>query len=209
MSDKKRLRVVMKNIRRVKVWQLLIVLVLMLFVSATLLRLNNIGMVERRTVVLDADSKGDDKASREALSELQYYVSKHMNTDMGRGVFLQGAYNRAFQKASQEAANDNNQNGNIYVKAQEVCAPQFASYSYAYVQCVVNELGKYSSSSELVSAIQVPTEIYIHDFASPFWSPDLAGWSIVICIAILTMIIARLIGVVILKTIIKKRGESL
>ena len=56
---KKRGRV---KIHKLKTWQLLIVLVVLLFVDATLLRLDHIRMTELRDAVISADASEDDVA---------------------------------------------------------------------------------------------------------------------------------------------------
>lgn len=209
MVDKKQVKRNIKQLQRIKTWQLVILLILMGFVSATFLRLNNIGMLERRTGVLNSDKTGDDKVTKERLYELQRFVSSHMNTDLGKGVYLEYSYNRAYQAALGVAALDSNPNGNIFEKAQQVCAPRYTSWSYSYVMCVANEIDKYPSSGNLVSQISIKQELFIHDFQSPLWSPDFAGWSLVICVVILIMILARITSVAILKMILHRRYESI
>jgi hypothetical protein len=210
VADKRRVRQGIKQLQRIKTWQLVIVLILMSFVAATFLRLNNIGMVERREAVINADEKGDDEVTVNRLHDLQQYVSSHMNTDMGKGVFLTGARKRDAEEAYAYVSNDSNPNGNIYKKAQEVCAPQFTSYSYAYLQCTMNELAKYPGSSNLISQIQLPpAEAYLRVYVSPLWSPDFAGWSVVICVVILIMILARVTSVIILKIILRRHYKQI
>ena len=210
MFDKRRIRRSMKQLQRVKTWQMVIVFVLMIFVAATFLRLNNIGMIERRTAVVDADAAGNNQATLNRLYDLQRYVTSHMNTDMGKGVYLESTYKRDTQAAYTKASNDSNPNGNIYKKAQDICAPRFTSYSYAYLQCTLSELSKYPASSNLISSVNLPqANMYLHVYISPIWSPDFAGWSVLICIAILTMIIARLISVGILKLLLKRHYQSI
>jgi hypothetical protein len=179
------------------------------FVSATFLRLNNIGMVDRRAAVLDADSAGDNAKTQIRLYDLQRYVSVHMNTDLGKGVFLEATYNNDRNKLVAQAANDINPNGNIYAKVQEICRPQFSRYSYAYTQCTLNELDKYQPSSNLASSVSLDPSAYTHAFASPLWSPDFAGWSLLICAAILIMIIARLASVTALKLLLRHHYKSI
>lgn len=68
------------------------------FVAATFLRLNNIGMVQRREAVINADEQGNGDNIVERLYDLQRYVSAHMNTDLGQGVYLEKSYNRDLQE---------------------------------------------------------------------------------------------------------------
>ncbi len=205
MVDRGKIHHSLKNIQRIKTWQLIIVFILACFVSATFLRLNNIGMVERRDAVLTADSAGDDSVTKARLYELQQYVTSHMNTNMGKGVYLEYSYNRDYDKLLEAASSDGITYGNIYKAAQEVCAPQFSSYSSAYVNCTLSEIEKYPSSSNLVDSVSLSTSLYVHNFTSPTWSPDFAGWSVVVCVVILIMILLRLISSVILRLLLKRR----
>jgi len=199
----------MKDLQRVKTWQLLILLLLAGFISATFLRLNNIGMVERRAAVMAADEAGNSETTINRLYDLQRYVAAHMNTDLGKGVYLEASYKRDSQAALDRASSDTNPNGNIYKKAQEVCAPRFSQYSTAYLQCTTGELAKYPSASELIGAVASPNpNTYVHDFASPIWSPDFAGFSLLVCLAIILLIIIRLIGIGILKLMLRRHYQS-
>lgn len=190
----------MNNLQRVKTWQLVLLLVLACFLAATFLRLNNIGMVERRTAVLSADEIGKDQATKDRLYDLQRYVSAHMNTDLANGIYLESSYKRDTQEAYDKAAIDSNPNGNIYKKAQEVCAPRFSRYSYAYLQCTTGELAKYPAANDLVEAVKLPkADNYRHVFVSPLWSPDFAGWSVVVCVLLAVMIVVRLASLSILR----------
>jgi hypothetical protein len=210
VADKKHIKKSLKQLQRIKTWQLFVLLLLMVFVSATLLRLNNFGMVQRREAVMVADKEGNDETIQARLYDLQRYVSEHMNTDMGKGVFLIETRKRDAQAIYEAAAADSNPNGNIYKKAQEVCAPKFSGYSYDYLQCTLNELNKYSQGPSLISEVDLPpASSYMHVFYSPLWSPDFAGWSVVINVVILIMIIVRLTSVTILKLILKLRFRGL
>lgn len=198
MVYKKQVHYDLKRLRQVKTWQLVIVLILVGFVAATFLRLNNIGMVERRSAVVSADEAGDDTVTRDRLYDLQRYVTSHMNTNMGDGVFLEASYNRAMANSSEIKY------GNIYQKAQEVCAPKFSSYSSGYLQCTLAELANYPATD----TIETPSvSAYVHNFSSPIWSPDFAGFTTLLCLIILLIIILRFIGVVILKILLKTRKK--
>lgn len=209
MADKTQVKRTIKDLQRVKTWQLLIILLLAVVVAATLLRLNNIGMVERRAVVMSTDEAGNDEQIIERLYDLQQYVSSHMNTSLGKGVYLEASYKRDSQAVLDAAASDSNPNGNIYKKAQEACAPRFSNYSTAYLQCTTSELAKYPAATDLQSAVILPVpESYLHSFVSPLWSPDWAGWAVLICLVLVVLIIARIISLVILKLLLKRHYKS-
>lgn len=208
--NKRRVKRSLKQVQRIKTWQLIVLFILSVFVSATFLRLNNIGMLERRKAVLAADEAGNEDTLKDRLYDLQRYVSAHMNTDMGKGLYLEYSYRRDAKTAYDEAAKDSNSNGNIYKKAQEVCAPQFSGWSYAYIQCTTNEIAKYPSSQNLISSVDLPdANSYRHVYQSPTWSPDFAGWSVVLCVVILIMIITRFISVSILKLLLHFKKQDI
>jgi hypothetical protein len=209
VTDKRRVRRTIKDLQRVKTWQLLVLLLLAGFLSATFLRLNNLGMVERRNAVIQADEAGDSNVTTQRLYDLQRYVSAHMNTDMGKGVYLESSYRRDSQAALDGASADQNPNGNIYKKAQEVCAPRFSGYSAAYLQCTTGELAKYPAANELLGAAKLPSaDSYLHSFVSPLWSPDFAGWSVVVCLFIAALIVVRLVSLLILKLLLRQHYRN-
>ena len=202
MINKKQIRLNIKKLQHIKTWQLFILLILMIFVAATFLRLNNIGMVQRRAAVLSADEAGDEKVIKERLYDLQLYVTSHMNADLGKGLYLEASYKRAAQAAYDSVETDSK----VYQLAQETCAPKFASWSQAYVQCTANELAKYPGTA---TPTLPGTSAYLHVYASPLWSPDFAGWTALICLALLIMSISRVLGYLILKMLLKYRHKSI
>ena len=207
--DKKQVRRSIKGLQRIKTWQLIVLLLLVGFVAATFLRLNNIGMIDRRSAVIAADEAGNEEAIINRLYDLQQYVSQHMNTDLGRGVYLESSYNRDLQDWQANQYGDQNPNGNIYRKAQEVCAPLFSSYSAAYLQCTTSELAKYPAAANPGDSSGKPRqETYIHNFATPAWSPDFAGWSLVVCAVIAGLIVARLISLGILHLLLRRHYRA-
>ncbi len=208
MVNKKRTKRSIYRLQRVKTWQLVVLFALSAVVAATFLRLNNIGMVERRAAVISADEAGDDTVTTQRLYDLQRYVTSHMNTSMGTGLYLEESYKRDTKAAYDEVASGSNENGNIYKKAQEVCAPQFDSYSYAYLQCTTSELAKYPAAADLESSVDLPkADSYRHNFVSPIWSPDFAGWSVLITLIIGFMIIVRLIALGVLKFMLRHHNR--
>lgn len=212
MADKRQVRRSIKQLQHVKTWQLLILLVLGIFIAATFLRLNNIGMTQRRSAVLQADKDGAASTVLQGrLYDLQRYVASHMNANMG-SIYLENQYKRATQAAISGASDGDNPNGNVFKKAQEVCAPKYANlghYSLAYQQCVLDQLNNYPSASELTSSLALPkADSYRYSFVSPLWSADFAGFSVLACLLILLTIIIRLISLFILRMILKSRNRG-
>lgn len=205
MTDRQSVKHGIRNLQYIKTWQLLILLVLFAFIAATFLRLNNVGMIQRREAVLHADENGDPDQIKSRLFELQRYVSSHMNTSMGT-IYLEHTYRHDSQQVIDIASGDSNPNGNIYKKAQEVCAPKFTSYSQAYLQCTVNYLEQYNPADDQVTSVSkldLPkADAYRHSYASPVWSADFAGFSVLICIVIILTIVLRLLVLLLLRIIL-------
>lgn len=209
VADKRHIKLDIKRLQRVKTWQLLILLILAGFIAATFLRLDNIGMTQRRDAVLTADKAGDENVIRSRLYDLQRYSSSHMNSDTGV-FYLEQQYKRDAQKAVDAASNDDNPNGNINVKAESVCKPQYTVWSPAYVQCFVDELAKYPPSPNPAENVVLPSSsLYRYDFLSPLWSPDFAGFSVVVCIAIILIIVTRLVSLGILRLLLKRHYRGI
>lgn len=210
MAQKGTIRKSIKDLQRIKTWQLLLLFILLCFVAATFLRLNNIGMVQRREAVLNADAAGNEEAIIERLYDLQRHVSSHMNTSLGQGVYLENSYNTALQNWIEKQYGTANPNGNIYNQADAVCAPQFSSYSYAYLQCITNELEKFPAADAPANDSSRPRqEAYIFNYASPLWSPDFAGWSILACVLVLVLIIVRLVSLAVLQLLLKRHYKRI
>lgn len=210
MSDKGRLKKNLRGLQRIHTWQLVVILIIASVISATLLRMNNIGMMERRNAVIEADQGGDTEVIKQRLFDLQVYVSSHMNTDLDKSVFLESVYNKDVEKWQKAQYGDHNPNGNIFVKAQEVCAPRFSTWSPSYVQCVSDELAKYPSAGDVADDSTKPKpEMYMYSFTSPVWSPDFAGWSVLVCLIIVLLIIFRLITIGVLHLMLRSRYKSI
>lgn len=203
MADKRQVKHNIKQLQRIKTWQLLILLILVGFIAATFLRLNNIGMIQRRDAVLAADKTGDQVAITQRLFDLQRYSSSHMNADTD-AFYLEQQYSRDAQKAVNAAKDDDNPNGNINTKADAACKQRYSVWSQAYVQCFTDELAKYPPSPDPVKNVTLPsTDVYRHNFASPLWSSDFAGWTVMACLVIMLMILVRLGSLVVLRLLLK------
>lgn len=210
MADKGRISWDIKQISRIKTWQLFVVLILLVVVAATFLRLNNIGMEQRRDAVHAADKAGNSAQIISALSNLQQYVSAHMNTDLGNGVFLNYSYSRAYEALNKQSATSEDPNGNVYEKASSYCDPQFPYYTWAYQQCIVQQLQKYPGSNTLsTSQTSLSTALYTHNYASPLWSPDFAGFSVLACLVLALIILARLITLTVLRIMLRVKYRSI
>lgn len=209
MADKNLARRNLRFLERFPTWQLIVILILLVFVSATFLRLNNIGMAERRQAVIDADKAGDETVIHNRLLHLANYVSHHMNT--GKNVvYLEGQYNRDKAALIEDTVGDQDSQAVINDRVDAICKPQFSGYNQGYVECFAREYAKYSPGSvSPVTEIQMPdTSKYRHTFAAPLWSPDFAGFSVLACVVLVVVIIFRLISLWVLKMILKIKYKS-
>jgi hypothetical protein len=209
VADKRQVRKSIKQLQRIKTWQLLVLLFLMSFVTATFLRLDNIGMDQRKKAVLTADKSGNDAMIQSRLYDLQRYSATHMNAATGP-FYLEGEYKREAQRRVDTAKTYVNPNGNIYAKAEGVCRPQFTVWSEAYVQCFADQLAKYPPSSNPAENVTLPdASLYRYSYDSPLWAPGFAGWSAVVTLAIAIMIIARLISLGVLQLLLKRHYRGI
>ena len=212
MADARHIKRNVKRLQQIKTWQLLVLLLLVGFIAATFLRLNNIGMIQRRDAVLSADRQGDTTITQTRLYDLQRYVAAHMNANMGT-IYLENQYKRDSQRTIDAASSDSNPNGIITKKAQEICAPRYAhlgGYSQAYQQCVLGELESYEPAGDPTTVVALPrADAYRHSFAAPMWSPDFAGFSVLACVLIILIIVGRMIAIASLKIYLKIKHRGL
>lgn len=212
------IRKFLSRIKAVRTWQLIIILVPLLFLVATLLRFDHLKMSELRQNVFNADEIGDSAGLEKSLEELHQYVITHIifnvveengnqNIVFGTGPFyLEHSYVRAANAAIEEAentlANDANPNGNIYEAVRQICQPLahqngWNSHQQEYLDCWTSELAKYPTSDTLTSvlvAAKLPsTELYRRNYASPLWAPTPAGFVILACVILIAIIIIRIL----------------
>lgn len=202
---------------KIKTWQLLLILIPLLFVDATLLRLDHVRMAELRNKVLAADEAENDDELNDAINQLKDFVFSHIVVNVvddngeqkvtfGTGPFyLEHRYIRAANAALKEAeanlSDDSNPNGNVYAMASAVCQPQAIANGWSwddanFINCMVSEINKYPAADELQDKIvaSLPsTELYRREYNSPIWTPSLSGFMILITLIIIVVILWRLI----------------
>lgn len=208
---------------KIKTWQLLIILVPLLFADATLLRMDHIKMVELRDAVLAADEAEDDEAITQALMNLKEFVFSNIVINVveengvqevmfGTGPFyLEHQYLRAANKALEEAENnlasDSNPNGNIYGLAGQTCKALAIQNGWTwdnanFINCMLTEIQKYPAADELqdeIIAALPSTELYRHNYASPVWAPTATGFMLLITLIIIVVIFIRFIIWIVLR----------
>lgn len=205
MANRRNIKRKIKWLGRVKTWQLVLLLILSVYITATFLRINNVGMIERRKAVEAADKIGDEDVLQNRLYDLQRYIAEHMNTSSG-DVYLQSTYERDVKDILDraQAANDST-NNTIWNKAANECYAEFPGYWQGQIQCILEKQAKFPSSTPVTEVATPDVSLYRHSFLSPLWSPDFAGWSLVGTLLLSLVILSRLAILGILKIILHMR----
>ena len=171
----------LSRFKHVPTWVFLVLFLVSASVTITALRHNNQQMIVLRSAVYTADKNNGDVNT--ALNNLRAYVYAHMNTNLSSGgnaikppIQLKYTYERLQSTGKAQADTTNAQ---MYTDAQTYCQVQNpVSFSgRTRVPCVQDYV-----TSHGVQATTVPTALYQFDFISPTWSPDLAGWSLLITV---------------------------
>lgn len=202
MANKRKLHHYLVVLTHVKVWQLLVVFVVLLGLSVFLLRQNNLHMVESRNLVKMADEQNTNIEN--SLTDLQRYVTAHMNTNLGEGIFLEHSYQRAYDAALKEAANAVNPNSAVYIQAENECRAQYGNAFQLYLQCIQSRVSALSPGSDPLQSVKVPpVELFRHNFVSPKLSLDAAGIVVLITSFVGLLILLRVISYVSLKLMLR------
>ena len=139
---------------------------------------NSEGAKQRYDALIAVDKAGGDVEG--SLNELRTYIYGHMNTQIGSElgihppIQLKGTYDRlvAAEQARVDTANE-------------------VLYSAAQADCERRQPGGFSGSNRLAcieayvdangqSTQTIEDDFYKFDFVPPRWSPDLAGFSILL-----------------------------
>lgn len=164
--------------RDASLWFFLTGFIVFSVIAVFALRQNNLRAIELRDEVLRADqSKGDVE---EKLRELREFVYSHMNADLSSGTGVQQPVQLKYRYdrlVAQEQQRVEKANEAIYTKAQAACEQQLPSgFSGGTRVACIEEYVLNNGEKER----EIPDELYKFSFVSPRWSPDLAGWSIVV-----------------------------
>jgi hypothetical protein len=149
------------------------------------LRHNNEHMVKLRSAVYAADQANGDVNA--ALNNLRGYVYTHMNTNLSSGnnnikppIQLKYTYQRLYDAQLNQVQASNQA---VYSAAQVYCHGTVSQNSQAAQNaCIQN----YAVNHGVKNAeINIPPGLYEFDFISPSWSPDLAGWTLLLSLVFL------------------------
>lgn len=182
----------LRQIRQANYFPWLVILLVSGLVCGLALRHNNTTMIKLRSDVYAADASGGNVNA--ALNNLRGYVYSHMNTNLSSGtgvkppIQLPATYNRL---AADEERKANNQG--LYTEAENYCQAKIpASVSISgrgRIGCVQDYIKSHGGKP----GATVPASLYQFDFISPRWSPDLAGWSLLVTIIAAVGLVIRLV----------------
>jgi hypothetical protein len=179
-------------VREIRPLYLFIALVILATGTVLALRHNNQTMANLRQAVYTADEENGDVEG--ALRELRKYVYAHMNTDLSSGsntvyppIQLKHTYDRLLEA---EQARVKQANETIYTRAQAHCERLYPqSFSGGpRVPCI----REYVTANGIDIKV-IPDSLYKFDFVSPRWSPDLAGWGVVVTAITAILLLVRLV----------------
>lgn len=187
--DKGKLHHIWRTLRPISYWYFLALAVIFGVIGVFALRQNNLNAVKLRENVNKVDEQNGDVEA--ALRDLREYVYAHMNTDLSSGTSIQQPvqlkyrYERlvATEKSRVEAANSK-----IYSDAQSICEQRFPASTSggSRVPCIEEYVTAHGVKEQ-----PIPDALYKFSFASPRWSPDLAGFSLLLSVVFLALFIIR------------------
>lgn len=187
----------------IKTWQLLLLFFVFLGLSVFFLRQNNLKMVELRNNVIIADEQALDVS--EALQALNNHVFNHMNTKIVRPIELVQTYNRQ-AKVAIEAANRSG-NRDIYSEATTACERRGVPTT-SIAQCAANYALENNPGTNQ-QEINLPDKSrFTYTFATPKWTPDLAGFSVLITGVLFIWLLFRLIEYALIRLVIRRRLKN-
>ena len=213
-----------------KIWQLILILIPLMFIAATLLRYDHLEMMRLKEAVATADKEGDDAETVKKIEELKTFTFSHIVVNVvekngvskitfGTGpIYLEEQYQRkvAALIAEAEATVDDysNPNGNVFAEAMAVCKPQAIENGWAwdsneYIGCMTAEINNHPTTDVIDDAIavKIPSAgLYRYDFISPVWAPCASGWTIIVCLIVIVVIFMRFIRWVAIRIAIRIWG---
>ena len=181
------------RMRKVSYWHFLAAFMLFAVVALFALRQNNLTALRLRDEVLKVDQENGDTEA--ALKNLREYMYSHMNTDLASSTSvyppIQLKYRYERLVAAEKARVAQLSNNTIYNDAQTYCETNFPQsfYGAGRLPCIQNYIDTHPAQT--VPEQPIPDALYKFNFASPAWSPDLAGWSLVGATIFLLLFVVR------------------
>jgi len=177
-------------LRRINMYVLFVVFIAATITCVFALRQNNLQALRLRDAVIEADKNNKDIEG--ALKELRVYIYSHMNTNLSSGpnaikppIQLKYTYERLVQAEQDRLSAENSK---VYIEAQAECEKRFPKglSGGGRIPCITDYV-----ANKGVQQKSIPDSLYKFDFVSPAWSPDLAGWSLVVAAVTAALLVLR------------------
>lgn len=185
---KRQLRQVWQKIKIINTWYFFGLFIIFLVVGIAAARNNNLKSIELREAVIKADEQDGDVET--ALRDLRAHMYAHMNAGLSdatlkQPIQLKYRYERLAEAEKQKSSDSQA----IYEQAQALCEQRFGQGNLrdGRVPCVQQYIDEHGGKQ----TAKIPESLYKFDFVSPSWSPDLAGWSLVISGVSLALFLIR------------------
>lgn len=170
--------------------------------SAYELRANNTKAGDLYKLVQAADESG--VGTQDALANLQNHVATHMNASplpqLGENapVQLSKSYERAKAVESIRVTTERQKVTNDGIAICE------AQYGTSNLVTRSNCIAQYGASHPVQPEKQILADLYRYDFVSPFWTPDKAGWLVLVSVVLAITLVTRLLIKLVVSFIIRR-----
>jgi len=176
--NKRHLHHLWRTFRKVSPWYFLVGFLVFGCICLVSLRHNNEEMVRLRDAVYSADQNNANV--EESLRNLREYVYSHMNTSLASGpnavhppIQLKYTYER-LEQAQEETLGKGD--SSVYQQALSYCDGQ-STIGSEVIACI-----QQYAASHGVQLAAISPSLYEFDFVSARWSPDLAGWTLLLTV---------------------------
>lgn len=190
--DKKFFRHFNKFLKHFNLWVLLAISLVSIGICALSLRHNNQTALNLRDKVIQADKDNADVET--PLRDLRIYIYSHMNTNLASGpnairppIQLKYRYERLLKAKQSQSSGKTSK---IYTAAQAYCEAKFpiGLSGSGRIPCIQQYITSHGASQP-----NIPEDLYKFDFISPLWSPDLAGWSLLVATVFFALFVIKFV----------------
>jgi hypothetical protein len=167
-----------RKLHPVSYWYFLAACIICAVIGIFAMRQNNLNAIKMREKVSKVDEQNGDVEA--AMRELREYVYAHMNTNLSSGTSIQQPVQLKYRYerlVAAEKARVADANTKIYTEAQAHCERLYPASASGgpRVPCIESYV-----TTNGVKEQQIPDALYKFSFASPRWSADLAGISLLL-----------------------------
>lgn len=179
----------LKRLERVNVWYFVVAIIVCGLIGGAAYRNNNVRSIELREKVIAADQANGNV--EQALAELREHIYTHMNGGLATPtppVQLKYRYERLVAVEKERVSTANSK---LTTAAQQHCEALIpVGASRGRIDCIQNYLTTHGTVEQ-----PIPDALYKFDFASPVWSPDVAGWMLFLTAVLSIILVCRILTV--------------